>query len=102
MTITNRIVNEKCHQLELENQQLGEQLKRLSGLNAVANTLVNKLKAEIRQLQGEKEAQIEEHIKVIGISCELGQAGSDHFWSIMHFQQSVLFGNCYVVNFYSL
>ena len=60
MTFTNRIVNEKCHQLELENQQLGEQLKRLSGLNAVANTLVNKLKAEIRQLQEEKEVQIEE------------------------------------------
>ena len=70
MIITNRIVNERCHQLELENQQLGEQLNRLSGLNAVANTLVNKLKAEIRQLQGEKEAQIEEKvakIKVISI-----------------------------------
>ena len=84
MTLTNRIVNEKCHQLELENQQLGEQLKRLSGLNAVANTLVNKLKAEIRQLQGEKEAQTDEkaaRIKVIGIPCEPGQAGSNHFYT---------------------
>ena len=89
MTVTNRIVNEKCHQLELENRQLSEQLNRLSGLNAVANTLVNKLKAEIRQLQGEKEAQIEEkaaQIKVIGIPCGT-RSGSDHFRSIMLFQQ---------------
>ena len=85
MTFTNRIVNEKCHQLELENQQLGEQLKRLSGLNAVANTLVNELKAEIRQLQEEKEAQIKEkaaQMKVICILCRT-RSGSDHLWSIM-------------------
>ena len=107
MTTTNRIVNEKCHQLELENQQLGEQLKRLSGLNAVANTLVNKLKAEIRQLQEEKEAQIEKkaaHMKVICILCRT-RSGSDHLWSIMFcfFSTTLaLFGNCYVVDFYSL
>ena len=72
MTIANRTVNEKCHQLELENVQLGEQLKRVGGLNAVANTLVNELKAEIRKLQEEKEAQIEEKvakIEVIAVPC---------------------------------
>ena len=72
MTIANRTVNEKCHQLELENAQLGEQLKRVGGLNAVANTLVNELKAEIRKLQEEKEAQIEEKvakIEVIAVPC---------------------------------
>ena len=72
MTIANRTVNEKCHQLELENVQLGEQLKRVGGLNAVANTLVNELKAEIQKLQEEKEAQIEEKvakIKVIAVPC---------------------------------
>ena len=72
MTIANRIVNEKCHQLELENVQLGEQLKRVGRLNAVANTLVNGLKAEIRKLQEEKEAQIEEKvakIEVIAVPC---------------------------------
>ena len=67
MTIANRIVNEKCHQLELENVQLGEQLKRVGGLNAVANTLVNELKAEIRKLQEEKEAQIEEKVAKIEV-----------------------------------
>ena len=82
MTFTNRIVNEKCHQLELENQQLGEQLKRLSGLNAVANTLVNELKAEIRQLQEEKEAQIEERAAQMKVICGT-RSGSDHYWSIM-------------------
>ena len=72
MTIANRTVNEKCHQLELENVQLGEQLKRVGGLNAVANTLVNELKAEIQKLQEEKEAQIEEKvakIEVIAVPC---------------------------------
>ena len=72
MTLANRTVNEKCHQLELENVQLGEQLKRVGGLNAVANTLVNELKAEIRKLQEEKEAQIEEKvakIEVIAVPC---------------------------------
>ena len=67
MTIANRTVNEKCHQLELENVQLGEQLKRVGGLNAVANTLVNELKAEIRKLQEEKEAQIEEKVAKIEV-----------------------------------
>ena len=72
MTVANRIINEKCHRLELENGQLTEKLKRLSGLNAVANTLVNELKAEIRKLQEEKEAQIEEKvakIEVIAVPC---------------------------------
>ena len=67
MTIANRTVNEKCHQLELENAQLGEQLKRVGGLNAVANTLVNELKAEIWKLQEEKEAQIEEKVAKIEV-----------------------------------
>ena len=62
MTVTNRIINEKCHRLELENGQLTEKLKRLSGLNAVANTLVNELKAEIRKLQEKSEFQSEEEI----------------------------------------
>ena len=79
MTIANRIVNEKCHQLELENVQLGEQLKRVGGLNAVANTLVNELKAEIRKLQEEKEAQIEENvakIEVIAVPCGARSCGT--------------------------
>ena len=59
MTFTNRIVNEKCHQLELENQQLSEKLKRLSGLNGVANKLVSELKAEIRKLQAKCESHFE-------------------------------------------
>ena len=62
MTVANRIINEKCHRLELENGQLTEKLKRLSGLNAVANTLVNELKAEIRKLQEKSEFQSEEEI----------------------------------------
>ena len=79
MTIANRTVNEKCHQLELENVQLGEQLKRVGGLNAVANTLVNELKAEIRKLQEEKEAQIEENvakIEVIAVPCGARSCGT--------------------------
>ena len=62
MTVANRIINEKCHRLELENGQLTEKLKRLSGLNAVANTLVNELKAEIRKLQEKSKSRSEEEI----------------------------------------
>ena len=68
MTVTNRIINEKCHQLELENGQLTEKLKRLSGLNAVANTLVNELKAEIRKLQEKSKSQSEEEIAKTEVS----------------------------------
>ena len=68
MTVTNRIINEKCHQLELENGQLMEKLKRLSGLNAVANTLVNELKAEIRKLQKKSKSQSEEEIAKTEVS----------------------------------
>ena len=68
MTVTNRIINEKCHRLELENGQLTEKLKRLSGLNAVANTLVNELKAEIRKLQEKSKSQSEEEITKTEVS----------------------------------
>ena len=68
MTVTNRIINEKYHQLELENGQLTEKLKRLSGLNAVANTLVNELKAEIRKLQKKSKSQSEEEIAKTEVS----------------------------------
>ena len=68
MTVTNRIINEKCHRLELENGQLTEKLKRLSGLNAVANTLVNELKAEIRKLQEKSKSQSEEEIAKTEVS----------------------------------
>ena len=68
MTLANRTVNEKCHQLELENVQLGEQLKRVGGLNAVANTLVNELKAEIRKLQKKSKSQSEEEIAKTEVS----------------------------------
>ena len=68
MTVANRIINEKCHRLELENGQLTEKLKRLSGLNAVANTLVNELKAEIRKLQEKSKSQSEEEIAKTEVS----------------------------------
>ena len=68
MTVANRIISEKCHRLELENGQLTEKLKRLSGLNAVANTLVNELKAEIRKLQEKSKSQSEEEIAKTEVS----------------------------------
>jgi len=45
-----------------------EKLKRLSGLNAVANTLVNELKAEIRKLQKKSKSQSEEEIAKTEVS----------------------------------
>ena len=69
MTIANRTVKEKCHQLESENRELVEKLKRVVGSNAVAKQLVSELKAEIRKLKEEKEA-IEKKvakIKVIAV-----------------------------------
>ena len=74
MTTTNRIVNEKCHQLELENQQLNEKLKRLSGLNGVANKLVSELKAEIRKLQAKSDSQFDvdvakTEVRKISVPC---------------------------------
>ena len=45
-----------------------EKLKRLSGLNAVANTLVNELKAEIRKLQEKSKSQSEEEIAKTEVS----------------------------------
>ena len=71
MTVTNRTVKEKCHQLGLENRELAEKLKRVGGSNAVAKQLVNELKAEIQKLKEEKEA-IERKfakIKVIAAPC---------------------------------
>ena len=48
MTIANRTVKEKCHQLESENRELAEKLKRVGGSNAVAKQLVSELKAKIK------------------------------------------------------
>ena len=78
MTVTNRTVNEKCHQLESENRELTEKLKRVVGSNAVAKQLVNELKAEIRKLKEEKQA-IEEKvakIKVIAVPCGVRSCGA--------------------------
>ena len=78
MTVTNRTVNEKCHQLESENRELAEKLKRVVGSNAVAKQLVNELKAEIRKLKEEKQA-IEENvakIKVIAVPCGAWSCGA--------------------------
>ena len=78
MTVTNRTVNEKCHQLESENRELAEKLKRVVGSNAVAKQLVNELKAEIQKLKEEKQA-IEEKvakIKVIAVPCGARSCGA--------------------------
>ena len=78
MAVTNRTVKEKCHQLESENRELAEKLKRVGGSNAVAKQLVSELKAEIRELKEEKEA-IEEKvakIKVIAFPCGARSCGT--------------------------
>ena len=68
MTIANRTVKEKCHQLESENRELAEKLKRVGGSNAVAKQLVNELKAEIQKLKekGAIEKKVAK-IKVIAV-----------------------------------
>ena len=46
----------KEEQFESENRKLTEQIKKLNGFSVDLNTLVNTLKAQIRMLEGEKEA----------------------------------------------
>ena len=56
----------KRHQLERENRQLSEKIKKLSSFEADATTLINNLKAEIRELGKEKET-LQNKVQVVKI-----------------------------------
>ena len=49
------INTEKCQELELKNGHLSEELSEIVKLNADENGLINELKAQVRELEQEKE-----------------------------------------------
>ena len=63
---SSRKSHQKCHQLERENRQLSEQMKKLSGFEAGSTTLINNLKAEVRELGIEKET-LQNEVQVVKI-----------------------------------
>ena len=56
MTESNKRAYQKCRELQTENKQLSQQLTKLSGLNADGNAVINELKAQVRNLEQEKES----------------------------------------------
>ena len=66
MKESSRKSHQKCHQLERENRQLSEQMKKLSGFEAGSTTLINNLKAEVRELGKEKET-LQNEVQVVKI-----------------------------------
>ena len=56
----------KRHQLERENRQLSEQIKKLSSFEAGATTLINNLKAEVKEL-GKVNETLQNEVQVVKI-----------------------------------
>jgi len=59
MTEDSRKVYQKCENLQAENMQLSEQMKKLSVFNDHNVTLVNTLKAQARKLEQEKQNEVQ-------------------------------------------